>query len=178
MLIAIPSRSMPPRIKYHSGPNPTSPNPLPSPMQPTTETPIIKYHHHTAPLRPTDKISPLGSGNIFTDIIILDNETQPTQSHQRQIKCVRHPLDDRDGGSLAANWSRWRLKKLQSVLVEVKECRTAYWEEQPHDQSRFGRREALAREHSIRVIGQAIASQQERNRRERRVEGPMMCDVM
>jgi hypothetical protein len=131
--------------------------PNPRSMQPINECPITKYHHHTGPLRPTDKISPLGSGNIFTDIIVLDNETQTTQSHPRHIKCVRHPLDDRDGGFLAANWSRWRLEKLQSVLIEVKDDRKAYWERQPYDHRRFGRREALAREHSIKVVGQAIA---------------------
>jgi hypothetical protein len=176
--LAKSNRSILHHIEYHPGLNPTSPTRISDPIQPITETPMTKYQLHTAPFLPTDNVSPLGSSNIFTDIVILDNETQPTQYHPRHIKCVRHPLDDRDGAFLAPNWSRWHLAKLQRILLEVKEYRTAYWERQPSDHRRFGRREVLAREHSIKFVGQAIADQEESNRRKRRVEGPMMCAVM
>lgn len=76
-------------------------------MQSVTEAPITIYRHHTTPLFPTDDITPLGSGNIFTDIIVVSSP----QARPRGIKCVKHPLNDRDAGFLSVNWgdSAWRI---------------------------------------------------------------------
>lgn len=147
------------------------------PMQSITEVPITSYSysHNTHPPLPNDNISPLGSGNIFTNIIIISNNPQPLV-----IKCIRHPLNDRDAGFLSGNWSRERLRKMRSVLLEVKECRTVYWAQQPDDHQRFGRREALAREHSVKVIDSVILDQEEREgeRREGRMRRDRLCAVM
>lgn len=145
-------------------------------MQSVTEGPITVYRHYTTPLLPTDGISPLGSGSIFTDIVIISGP----QTRARVIKCVKHPLNDRDAGFLSVNWERQRLGNLRRVLVEVQECRTAYWTQQPADHQRFGRREALAREHSTKIIEMAIvyANQDEREKREGRVRWTTMCAVM
>ena len=143
-------------------------------MQPVTETPITIYRHHTTPLLPTDDITPLGSGNIFTDIIVVSSP----QARPRGIKCIKHPLDDRYAGFISVNWAGQRLANLRRVLVEVQECRTAYWAQQPADHQRFGRREALAREHSIKVIEMAIEYQGEMESRKPRVRWTTMCAVM
>ena len=148
------------------------------PMQPVTETPITSYYHKTYPTLPNDRISTLGSGNLFTDIIIISNNAPHSQP--RVIKCIRHPLNDRDAGFLSGNWSRERLQKMRSVLLEVKECRAVYWAQQPDDHRRFGRREALAREHSIKIIDLTILDQEERERekREGRMRRTSWCAVM
>jgi hypothetical protein len=39
-----------------------------------------------------------------------------------------------------------------------------YWELQTLDDQRFGRREAMAREHSIKVVGLAIKAQEDKER--------------
>jgi len=96
------------------------------------------------------------------------------------IKCVKHPLNDRDAGFLSVNWERQRLVNLRRVLVEVQEFRTAYWAQQPADHQRFGRREALAREHSIKIVEMAIgyADHDEREKREGRTRRTSVCVVM
>lgn len=145
-------------------------------MQSVTEAPITIYRHYTHPILQSDEISPLGSGNIFTDIVVISGpKTCP-----RVIKCVKHPLNDRDAGFLSVNWERQRLENLRRVLVEVQETRTAYWAQQPADHRRFGRREALAREHSIKVIEMVIVylDQDEREKREGRVRWTTICAVM
>ena len=145
-------------------------------MQSVTETPITIYCHYTHPVLPTDEIAPLGSGNIFTDIIIISGP----QTRPRVIKCVKHPLNDRDAGFLSVNWERQRLEILRHVLVEVQKLRTAYWAQQLADHQRFGRREALAREHSIKIVEVAIgyADQDEREKLEGRVRRTSVCGVM
>jgi hypothetical protein len=145
-------------------------------MQSVTEAPITIYRHYTNPVLPTDEISPLGSGNIFTDIIVASSP----QTRPRVIKCVKHPLNGRDAGFLSVNWEKQRLETLRRVLVEVQECGTAYWAQQPADHQRFGRREALAREHSIKIIEMAIvyADQDEREKREGRTRRTSVCVVM
>lgn len=145
-------------------------------MQSVTEAPITIYRHYTHPILPTDEISLLGSGNIFTDIIIISSP----QTRPRVIKCVKLPLNDRDAGFLSVNWDRARLENLRRVLVEVQECRTAYWAQQLADHQRFGRREALAREHSIKIIEMAIgfAYEDEREKREGRLRRTSVCGVM
>jgi hypothetical protein len=69
---------------------------------------------------------------------------------------------------------------MRGVLLEVRECRTVYWAQQPDDHRRFGRREALAREHSVKVIDLAILDQEEREReaREGRMRRDRLCAVM
>lgn len=136
-------------------------------MQSVTEALITIYRHYTHPILPTDEISPLGSGNIFTDIVVISGP----KIRPRVIKCIKHPLNDRDAGFLSVNWERQCLENLRRVLVEVQEFRTAYRAQQPADHRRFERREALAREHSIKVIEMAIVylDQDEREKREGRV---------
>lgn len=145
-------------------------------MQSVTEAPITIYRHYTHPILTTDDISPLGSGNIFTDVIIISGP----QTRPRVIKCVKHPLNDRDAGFLSVNWERQRLVNLRRVLVEVQEFRTAYWAQQPADHQMFGWREALAREHSIKIVEMAIgyADHDEREKREGRTRRTSVCVVM
>lgn len=158
------------RLSYHV----LSPHTTKQPMEPVTETPLDKYRDHTAPLLLTDDISTLGSGSIFTDIVVLSNP----QTRPRVIKCVKHPLDDRDAGFLSTNWSDQRLQDLRRILIEVGECRKVFWVQQPDDHQRFGRREALAREHSIKVIGFAIEHQEDRKRREKSLKFPILCAMI
>lgn len=150
-------------------------------MQSITEAPVTIYRHNTCPLLPTDDVSPLGSGKIFTDIVIIgdNNSAENTRTCPRVIKCVNNPLDDRDWGFLSVNWSAQRLESLRLILIEVQEFRKAYRAQQPEDHRRFGRREALAREHSIKIIGLAIADQQEdQERREARAGRTSTCATM
>jgi hypothetical protein len=53
-----------------------------------------------------------------------------------------------------------------------------FWVQQPDDHQRFGRREALAREHSIKVIGFAIEHQEDRKRREKSLKFPILCAMI
>lgn len=169
---------MKPYIKYrlwHQLPyHVPSPHTTKPPMESVTETPVPTYHHHTTPLLPTDDISTLGSGSIFTDMIVLSSP----QNQPRVIKCIKHPLDDRDAGYLSVNWRDQRLQDLRRILIEVGECRKAYWAQQSDDDQRFGRRKALAREHSIKAIGFAIEHQEDRKRREKSLKFPVLCAII
>ena len=84
-------------------------------MQSVTEAPVTIHRHYTTPLLQTDEICPLSSGNIFTDTIVLSGP----QTSTRVIKCVKHPLNDRDAGLFSANCSEQRLASLQRILGEI-----------------------------------------------------------
>jgi hypothetical protein len=147
-------------------------------MQSTDEVPTTTYQHLIGTLQSTDNISPLKSGNIFTDIVLLSDNTPQAQNRPRMIRCVKHPLADRDGTYIASIRSRRLSESLRDVLVEVNILRASYWETQPIDHQRFGRKEAMAREHSIKVVGLAIKTQENKERRNRPVKWTRLCDVM
>ena len=144
-------------------------------MQSVTEASVTIYRNYTTPLLlPIAEISPLSSGNIFTDAIVL----RGPQTRTRVIRCVKHPLNDRDAKLFSANWSGQGLVSLQSVLGEVQKFRMAYWTQQLADHQRFGRREALKREYSSKVIEMATVRQEERRKRRGPARRNTMCAVM
>jgi len=98
----------------------------------------------------------------------------PVTKYRHRIE----PLQVDDNVSLLGSGNIFNDTVVLSILIEVKTCRAIYWEQQPLDHQRFGRREAMARDHSIKVVGLAITAQEESERRNRPVEWNSPCTVM
>lgn len=122
-------------------------------MPSTNEFRTTAHYHNFEELRPNDKFTLLGSGNVHTDVVDM---SKPEVRGQRTIQCIKHPLTDRDLNS--KTWNKQQLEQLRDVLADVEASRRLYWARQPVDAGRLGRRESMAREHSIRVVERAIDS--------------------
>jgi hypothetical protein len=142
-------------------------------QQPTSPQPTIHHHKATHPNFSSD-ISTIGSGTFANDVAHLGVHND-SPSH-RIIRRVKHPLTDSDLDSAA--WTKQQLEQLRDVLVNLDADRKLFWSNQPVDAGRFGRRESMARQCSIRVIERAIGAVERRERRTRSLVERGGCLVM